>query len=51
MRNTLLAVLVTFLFTASVCNAQDVKYCKNAKTGAIIVVKANLPCPWPTYRT
>jgi hypothetical protein len=50
-QNALLAVLVTFVFTASMCNAQDVKYCKNAKTGAIIVVQTGYPCPFGTYRT
>jgi hypothetical protein len=30
------------------CRAQDVKYCKNYQTGEIVVVEANMPCPFPT---
>lgn len=49
-QNALLAVLVTFVFTGSMCQAQDVKYCKNAKTGDIIVVEIGYPCPYPTHK-
>ncbi len=49
-QNALLAVLVTFVFTGSMCQAQDVKYCKNAKTGDIIVVETGYPCPYPTHK-
>ena len=49
-QNALLAVLVTFVFTASMCTAQEVKYCKNGRTGDIIVVQAGYPCPFPTHK-
>jgi len=49
-QNALLALLVTFVFTAFMCSAQEVKYCKNAKTGEIVVVQAGYPCPFPTHK-
>lgn len=29
--------------------AQDVKYCKDARTGGILTVPAGMPCPYPTH--
>lgn len=49
-QNALLAVLATFVFTASMCSAQEVEYCKNATTGEIITIQAGYPCPFPTHK-
>jgi len=49
-QNALLAILITFISTASMCHAQEVAYCKNSKTGEIIVVQAGYPCPFPTHQ-
>ena len=48
------AVLVTAVFlalTAVPCQADEpkVKYCKDARTGQIIVIEDGYPCPFPTH--
>ena len=49
----LLVVALAFIagaLTARKADAQDeVKYCKDARTGQVIVVEASMPCPFP-YR-
>lgn len=42
-------VLGLALSVAMYTPAQDVKYCRNAETGEIIVVEAGMPCPYPTH--
>ena len=42
-----LAIMILDLIWASKGYAQDVKYCKNYQTGEVIVVEANMPCPFP----
>lgn len=50
-RNALGAMLAVVVFTLAImeCEAQDVKYCRDANTGEIIVVEAGQPCPYPTH--
>ena len=43
MKYLILALAVMAVST----QAQDVKYCKNYETGEVIVVEANMPCPYP----
>ena len=33
-----------------ISNAQEVKYCKNLRTGEIVVVQKNYPCPSGTVK-
>ena len=52
MKNFIEALLVTVLFTAATAThagPDEVKYCKNATTGEIVVVGIRSPCPYPTY--
>ena len=45
------AAAVIALSYAPQLRANDkVEYCKNAKTGEIIVVKKNMPCPFPMHK-
>lgn len=41
--------LILILLLSGAVQAQDVKYCKNAQTGEIIVVEVGYPCPFPTH--
>ncbi len=48
-----IALLVILLIMYVPAEAQpeepeDVKYCQNMETGEIIVVRADMPCPYPT---
>ncbi len=51
MHPSVLAALLFLVFAlVSVAdNAQEVKFCKNATTGEIIVVEVGYPCPFPTH--
>jgi hypothetical protein len=51
MKDAIAAVAVFLLFTLAIgeCRADDVKYCKDARTGKVIVVPAGTPCPYPTH--
>jgi len=45
------ALFVTLvLFNGSSRADERVKYCKNFKTGEVIVVEAGMPCPFPTVQ-
>lgn len=50
---TLIVLVVFNVLLLMTCvgrvEANDVKYCKDARTGKIIVVPANTPCPYPTH--
>ena len=44
--------LMTIILAAGLVDiaaAQEVKFCKDAETGEIIVVEINMPCPFPTH--
>jgi len=47
------AALIFLLLAVLMCIddawAQDVKYCKDAQTGDVIVVEAGMPCPFPYH--
>jgi len=54
MKNIIESIAVFVVFTAilavsSKCTGSDVKYCRNAETGEIIVIEAGYPCPSPTH--
>jgi hypothetical protein len=48
------AIIIAFLVgllvgMAAGAYADDVKYCRDARTGQIITVEAGQPCPFPTH--
>ena len=46
---TFVVVMVILACLAEMADAQDVKYCRNAKTGEIIVIEVGYACPFGTY--
>ena len=54
-KNIIAGAIVAFSLTlgslvVAQAEAQDkVKYCKNAQTGEVITVEANMPCPFPMH--
>lgn len=44
-----LLLLAALFFMTYQGQAQEVKYCRDARTGDIIVVPAGTPCPYPTH--
>jgi hypothetical protein len=54
MKNIIESIAVFAVFTAILAVSlkvfgSDVKYCRNAETGEIIVIEAGYPCPSPTH--
>ena len=47
--NPRLLYVMLLLGMAAGVYAQDVKYCRDARTGEIITVEAGQPCPFPTH--
>ena len=45
----ILAATVLLLAICLLSHADGVKYCKDARTGDIIVVEEGQPCPYPTH--
>ena len=50
MKINFVLMITVAMFIGVKSNAQEVKYCKNAKTGEIITIQAGYPCPFPTYK-
>lgn len=44
----LCAAVVIAGLSAVGSDAQQVKYCKDYRTGEVFVVEAGMPCPYPT---
>jgi hypothetical protein len=40
--------LILALLLCFTADAQEVKYCKNYQSGEIVIVEANMPCPFGT---
>ena len=45
-----IGIFIVFTLVTMTCQATDVEYCKDARTGQIIVVKAGMPCPFPMHK-
>lgn len=43
----IIAILLALVVFLTEGYAQQVKYCKDLQTGQVVVVEANMPCPYP----
>ena len=46
----LVTLITAIFFMTWQADATQVKYCKNPRTGEIIVIEANYPCPSGTHK-
>ena len=46
----LVGLMAALFFMAWQADAQQVTYCKDARTGEIIVIQEGYPCPSPTHQ-
>jgi len=47
---TLFACALLAVIATADCDAQEVAYCKHGQTGEVIVIEANMACPFGYYR-